>query len=153
MTATTALWVHGALMGLVGMYALSKERQELGCSGHGTTRRQCRDEDSVYVRGTAPSPGDTGREARSKLVSILSYHEKGGVWKRCFILATVLAYLCYLIRRATTSPGWAIATTHLVFLSVLYFYWNFLNYHHFRVLKRHGVALIGLIAREGGRRG
>ncbi len=142
-----ALWVHGALMGLVGTYALFKERQELGCEGLGTVRRQCRDEESVYVRGTEPVPGDTRQDARRKLVSVLSYHEKGGVWKRCFLLATVLAYLGFVIQRATASPGWAAAVSHLVFLAVLYFYWNFLNYHHFRALKRHGVMLLDRIMR------
>lgn len=148
MSTRSVLFLHAAFMGLVGTYALLKERQELGCfGGISAARRVCRDEDSVYVRGTEPNPADTRDIARRKLISVLSYHEKGGVWKRCFLLATVLTYLGYLIRRATAGAGtgWTIAATHLLFFAVMYFYWNYLNYHHFRLLKRHGVLLLDLI--------
>jgi len=147
-SSVTPLVVHGLVMALVGGYALLKERQELGCRGAGVRDRQCRDEHSVYVRGTAPAPGDTRDDARTKLASVLSYHEKGGVWKRCFLLATVLAYLAYLIQRATAAagPGWTVALQHLVFLAVLYFYWNFINYHHFRLLKAHGLAHMDVLS-------
>lgn len=150
MACSTPLLVHGALMLVAGAYALLKERSELGCSGASVSGRQCRDEDSVYVRGTEPAPGDTRGDARAKLVSVLSYHEKGGVWKRCFLLATVLAYLSYLVQRASrgAGAGWALALQHLVFLAVLYFYWNFINYHHFRVLKRHGIAHVDVLMRQ-----
>lgn len=139
------LWAHASVMAAVGLYALVKERAELGCRGLGVAGdggRACIDERSVYVDGTAPEPGDTPRVARAKLISVLSYHEKGGVWKRCFLLATVLAYVAYLAQRAACSAAWTPALQHLLFFTVLYFYWNFLNYHHFRVLKRHGMALL-----------
>jgi hypothetical protein len=140
--AYTPLLIHGALMAAAGMYALLKERRELGCSGTSVGSRQCSDEDSVYVRGTAPEVGDTRADARRKLVSVLSYHEKGGVWKRCFLLATVLTWVAYCVQRATAcaGAGWTLAILHLLFLAVLYFYWNFINYHHFRLLKTHGLA-------------
>lgn len=139
-----ALWAHGALMALIGTYALLKERQELGCRGLGTAERQCRDEDSVYVRGTEPLEGDDRDQARRKLISVLSYHEKGGVWKRCFLIATVLAYLAHVVQKATRAAGagWTIAASHLLFFAVIYFYWNFINYHHFRLLKQRGVQLV-----------
>lgn len=142
-----SIWAHAALVAAVGAFALLKEREELACGGWTPGgRRQCVDEESVYVRGTAPAADDDHRTAKAKLVSILSYHEKGGVWKRCFLLAAVLAYLAHTIARATAccadSAGWTLAMQHLVFFAVLYFYFNFLNYHHFRVLKRHGQALL-----------
>ena len=140
------LWTHAALVGAIGAFALLKERKELACSGWRPGRRQCVDEDSVYVRGTAPEPDDDRQARKTKLVSILSYHEKGGVWKRCFLLAAVLAYLAHAIGKATAccvgSGGWTLAMQHLVFFATLYFYFNYLNYHHFRVLKRHGRALL-----------
>ena len=145
MRPMTAMGMHAALVGAVGAYALMKERQELGCTGWSASRRQCVDEESVYVRGTAPAPGGDDRSAaKAKLASILSYHEKGGVWKRCFLLAALLAYLAYATSRATAcaGPGWTLAMQHLLFFTVLYFFFNFLNYHHFRVLKQHGVTLL-----------
>lgn len=133
--------VHAGVMAAVGSYALAKERQESGCRGWSATRRQCADERSVYIRGTAPAPGDTPRDIKRKLLSILSYHEKGGVWKRCFLLAAGLAYVAWVIQRAAT-PGWAPLLLHLVFFCLLYFWFNYLNYHHFRLLKKHGQGLL-----------
>lgn len=142
----TLLWAHAALVSVIGTYALLKERQELGCRGWSASQRQCVDEDSVYVRGTAPE-GDDRPAAKAKLASILSYHEKGGVWKRCFLLATVLAYLAHATARATAcaGPGWTLAIHHLLFFAILYFFFNYLNYHHFRVLKHHGTELLRVL--------
>ncbi len=139
---------HAGVMLAVGAYALAKERQESGCKGWSVSRRQCADENSVYVRGTAPEPGDTASTIKRKLVSILSYHEKGGVWKRCFLLAAVLAYVAWIIQRASV-PGWTMALQHLVFFCVLYFWFNYLNYHHYRPLKKHGSALVARLAAHG----
>lgn len=145
--AGAAKALHAGLMLGVGAYALTKERQESGCAGWSASRRQCADEKSVYVRGTAPRRGDSAATIKRKLVSVLSYHEKGGVWKRCFLLATVLAYLASVVARAST-PGWTFALTHLVFFCAMYFWFNYLNYHHFRKLKHHGIALLKMLERR-----
>ena len=147
-TQSTGMWraVHWALVAAVGAYALAAERRELGCTSLNPMRR-CADEDSVYVRGTAPSPLDSRESARRKLVSILSYHEKGGVWKRSLLLATVLAYVSHVLHRAVSCAGhgWVAAAHHMVFVCVVYFYWNYMNYHHFRLLKRNGVQLLRVL--------
>ena len=135
------LWVHAGIVLLLGAYALFKEREELGCSGMGV-RRQCRDEDSVYVRGTAPCPHDTRAATKAKLASILRYHEKGGVWKRCFLLATVLVYVGSVSSMTAHATWRASVAQHLAFFCVLYLHANFINYHHFRVLQKHGDALL-----------
>ena len=141
------VWVHVSLVVLLGAYALLKEREELGCSGFGV-RRQCRDEDSVYVRGTSPRPGDSRPATKARLSSILRYHEKGGVWKRCFLLASVLVYVGTMVSLATrgcsgrAAVGWTAVAQHIVFFCVMYMHANFVNYHHFRVLKAHGDALL-----------
>jgi hypothetical protein len=149
---TLLLGVHAVLMLLLGAYALMKERVELGCVGLGVRTRQCRDEHSVYVHGTDPRPDDGPQEAARKLDSVLSYHEKGGVWKRSFLLALVLAYTAHLAHRATAGAGagWTLATQHLLFLAITYFYWNFINYHHFRLLKAHGMAHVAVLKRACG---
>ena len=138
-----ALALHACAMLGVGAYALLKEREELGCTSVGI-KRQCDDDSSVFVRGTAPEASDTRASAKAKLVSILSYHEKGAVWRRCFLMASLLAYLSFVVVRGMrcAGEGWSLAVQHLVFLAVLYFYWNYLNYHHFRRLKANGVALL-----------
>lgn len=128
------------LMAVVLGYSFVTERVELaGCSGW-----RCRDEASVYVRGTRGSPADSRQETKRKLHSILSYHEKGAVWRRCVIIAAVLMCVAYVARRAAGCAGeaWVLVLQHLLFMTVLYFYWNYVNYHHFRVLKKHGEQLL-----------
>lgn len=134
-------WVYGASFAAVGAYALVKERAELGCVGVDASKRQCADEDSVYVRGTAPAPDDSVPQTCARLRSVLSYHEKAGVWKRCFLIAACLAFLGVAASRAVAKPAWRFAMLHLVFVAVLYFYHNFVNYHHMRVLKKRGMSL------------
>lgn len=141
------LWLHCGCVGAAGAYALLKERAELGCAGFAVHGRQCRDEESVYVRGTEPHVGDDANTAARKLQSVLSYHEKAGVWKRSFLMAVALTYATHVVLRAAacTTPGWALATLHLLFLAIIYFYWNFINYHHFRVLKTHGMKHVAVL--------
>lgn len=142
---TWGLLAHFVVVGVVGAYAFLKERSEMGCTRWTATSRQCSDEDSVYVAGTAPSRADDRTTIKRKLESILSYHEKAGVWKRCFLLAAVMAYLSHVIHTGSAGAGWSFAVQHLVFFAVLYFVINFVNYHHFRVLKKHGTALLKLL--------
>jgi hypothetical protein len=60
-----------------------KEREENGCSNLFSINRQCIDDESVYLKGTKLEESDNNYDKlRDKLISILSYHEKGGVWKR-----------------------------------------------------------------------
>jgi hypothetical protein len=58
-----------------------KEREELGCYRL-SIGRQCIDEESVYVKNTKAEPNDTTDDLYKRLGSILSYHEKAGVWRR-----------------------------------------------------------------------
>jgi hypothetical protein len=66
-----------------------KEREELGCYRF-SIGRQCIDEDSVYVKNTKAESTDTCEDLHTRMISILSYQDKGGVWKRCLIISTIL---------------------------------------------------------------
>ena len=56
-----------------------------------------------------------------------------------------MAYLSRVIHAGSRDVGWSFAVLHLVFFAVLYFVINFVNYHHFRVLKKHGTELLKLL--------
>jgi hypothetical protein len=128
-------------------YAIMKEREELGCY-RVSIARQCDDEDSVYVKGTHMEEGDNMQDLYARMMSILSYHEKAGVWKRCVILATILVVLAFLLLNlARTEEGLVGAwiMIYLMFCTVMYFFFNYMNYHHFRNLKRNGQDIMDRI--------
>ena len=136
------------LLGLAIFYAITKEREELGCY-RVSVGRQCFDEDSVYVKNTKMEEKDTCKDKMERLKSITSYHEKGGVWKRCVMLALISVIAVYLIYRLQAN-----FTLHsylflfLINFTIIYFYHNYINYHHFRLLKKNASEIIDSISGE-----
>jgi hypothetical protein len=133
------------------VYAVLKERQELGCYRF-SIHRQCIDENSVYMKNTKGFETDSGKVLYEKMESILSYHEKAGVWKRCLILATTITLFIYIvsnINKKITNNIYQYVVFLLVIFAIIYFYHNFLNYHHFRKLKLNGIEILNLIKQKG----
>lgn len=133
----------------IGMYALFKEREESACL-RWSIGRQCDDDESVYVRGTAPQNKDTAKVLAKRIESSLSYHEKAGVWKRCYLIGTVLVLIVWLALTLGCTKqkhvnAWLLISLHLVFVAVLYFYMNYINYHHLRRLKENGVTALHML--------
>jgi len=126
-----------------------KEREELGCYRL-SIGRQCIDEDSVYVKNTKGSNEDTCNNLYEKIESILSYHEKGGVWKRCLIISSIITlyiYIVYSVNKNINNINQC-AIFLLVIFALIYFYHNYINYHHFRKLKQNGVEILQLIKQK-----
>lgn len=123
-------------------YAIVKEREELGCYRI-SVGRQCDDDESVYLKNTKMTPTDTHSDKIDRLKSIVSYHEKGGVWKRCVLMAIVNVLAVYIIYRVQpTLQFHSYVLLLLVNFTVLYFYHNYVNYHHFRRLKNNAVEIL-----------
>ena len=139
------MWMDGAvilLLMVVVFYAVAKEREELGCYRF-SIGRQCDDDESVYLKNTKMHPEDTHADKIARLKSITSYHEKAGVWKRCVLLSLVYVFALYPIY--CLQPVWNVYSFLLMFLvsfTVMYFYHNYLNYHHFRRLKNNAAELL-----------
>jgi len=127
---------------VIFIYALLKEREELGCY-RVSIEKQCDDNKSVYVINTKATETDNKEELYNKLESILSYHEKAGVWRRCYILSTILLFILYIIKNTCNKDViyyWI--NLLLLYFTVLYFFFNYINYHHFRNLKNNGLEII-----------
>jgi hypothetical protein len=134
---------------IIIFYALMKEREELGCYRL-SIGRQCIDEESVYLKNTKVEPGDTCTDLYERMESILSYHEKAGVWKRCLLLAVFMVLLVYIVyginHKLNNINQYALLI--LVIFTLLYFYHNYINYHHFRNLKQNGIENLQLIKQK-----
>lgn len=134
--------IYWLIMCYATLYAFMKQRQEYGCSeSFFTTKRQCIDENSVHIKGTKSQDTDTLEELNRKMISTLSYHEKSGIWKICLIMANVLVFFVYMFVDIQT-PLKTLIPIHLMFLAIQYFYFNFINYHHFSILKSHGMETL-----------
>ena len=145
---TLHLYLIGFIFTIILGYAVLKEREELGCY-RVSIGRQCIDEDSVYVKNTKAEQGDTCKELYERMESILSYQEKAGVWKRCIIMAAIMTffvYVVYNINHKFNINQYIILL--LVSFSLIYFYHNYINYHHFRKLKQNGIEILQLMKQK-----
>jgi hypothetical protein len=132
------LWVITIIILLI--YAVLKEREELGCYRF-SIARQCNDDESVYIKNTKMNKNDTKDILYDRMISILSYHEKAGIWKRCLIIGTILFLITFIMIDSKCNKREWIAL-HLSFIMIIYFFFNYINYHHFRRLKQNGVEIL-----------
>jgi len=105
---------------------------------------------NIYLMNTKPKKNDTIKKLCDKVISIISYHEKGGIWKRCYIISFFMTLCIYLLYKISGEFN---KVEHYVFLililfTVLYLYHNYFNYHHFRILKKNGISLISKINKK-----
>ena len=98
--------------------------------------------------------GDTKEILIKRLISIVSYHEKAGVWRRCYILSLSLLFIIYIVDKISCKRDdkdkicskrvdiyyWVVLL--LLFFAIHYFFFNYINYHHFRNLKENGIEII-----------
>lgn len=133
---------------LVIFYAIMKEREELGCY-RTSIKEQCNDDESVYVKNTKMTEKDTFHDKIDRLRSIVSYHEKGGVWKRCVLLSMVSVLAVYIVYKV--QPVFHTESYLLLFVihfTIIYFYHNYINYHHFRRLKNNANEILETIKKD-----
>ena len=125
------------------LYAILKEREELGCYRI-SIAKQCDDNNSVYLLNTKMENGDTKEILKKRLISIVSYHEKAGVWRRCYILSLALLFIILIVDKIAHKRNniyyWIVLL--LLFFAVHYFFFNYINYHHFRNLKENAIEII-----------
>lgn len=135
------------LVGLAIYYAIAKEREELGCYRM-SIGRQCVDDESVYVKNTRMEKDDTCDDLINRMTSIISYHEKGGVWRRCLILSLVSSIFIFIVSQIYKENKddekiiFYYLSIIVVNFCIIYFYHNYINYHHFRLLKRNGKEIL-----------
>jgi len=129
------------------VYAAMKEREDLTCD-----KLQCDYDESVYVRGTKSHTDDNCDTLLNKLTSILSYHEKGRVWRRCLILSVICIFCIYIVCTGnigelgvTPRQYWMVG---ILLFAVIYLYHNFLNFHIFRTLKSNGKRIVERIRQQ-----
>jgi len=136
------VYVIFIILAAISYYSIAKERHELGCY-RVLIGRQCKDENSIYVKNTKMNNADSCGDLISRMKSIISYHEKGGVWRRCFVISVMIVIFVHIVNMNSKFKN----TYHYVVIllltfTLLYFYHNYLNYHHFRNLKQNGVEIL-----------
>jgi hypothetical protein len=130
-------------------YSIVKERRELGCF-RVSVDRQCNDDESVYVKNTKMEKNDNCNDLSDRLSSIVSYHEKGGVWRRCIIIATLYVGIIFIVYNMNSKFDtiYHYLVLLLLLFTLLYFYHNYINYHHFRRLKNNALEIITEIKKK-----
>lgn len=124
----------------VFLYSLLKERNEFGCSANFQIEKQCDNLKSVYLYDVVPNNGDSNCTLSKKLISLLSMHEKAAVWRKGFIVATIIIALIKVI--SPTINTRMLVALHLSIIYILYCYNNFVNFHVYRPARNIGIKIV-----------
>ena len=139
-----------ALSTIVLAAAFKYERDDMGCeSCMNPSVTACSDYNSVYVRNTKYSKGDSADKIKGKLNKILDFDQSAGSWKRCVLWSFLLSILNYLMYQkggciddTNIQSGWLFMISWIVNFSVLYCLKSFESYHIFRVISEFGNELV-----------
>jgi len=132
------------------LYAAFKyEREDLGCeSCFNTSVEACSDYNSVYVKDTEYTKGDSALAVKNKLKKLISFDDAAGNWKRCVLwgfLLTVLAYAIYAkggsIDGTNINKEWLFIISWIVFTTILYAMKSFESAHIYKIIKENGIKL------------
>ncbi len=140
MILTTKIY-FGIIM-LIFIYSILKEREEFGCSKF-SIKKQCDESKSIYFNNTYPLTTDNKKILIKKLKSLLSMHLKYAVWRKCFIITTVIIFITKCIDIEIKYEF--LIGLHLIILGILYFYHNYLNFHIYRIASNIGSKILKML--------
>lgn len=128
---------------LVTVYSVLKERMENGCE-HSiiNIKKQCFEENSVYLKDTAPLHTDSNMNLIKKIINCMSYHERGAVWRKCVLLSNANIFVVLVI---LNTPLPLLIIIHIAFLCIIYFFFNYMNFHYYRRLKNNGEDALAIL--------
>lgn len=131
---------------IIFIYSLLKERHEFGCSSWFKIKKHCNDVDSIYFKGTQPLKSDSKEILSKKIKSILSIHKKHAIWRKCFIISTIIIFFAKGLNQDIKAQS--LIGIHLVTMSIIYFYHNFMNFHVNRVADNLGSEIVDMLVKS-----
>jgi hypothetical protein len=132
--------IYFGIIIIIFIYSLFKERKEFGCSSYFSISRHCNDLNSIYLKGTFPLKNDNTDTLIKKLKSILSIHLKYAIWRKCFIIATIITFFAKGLT-PDIKPQ-TLISLHIVSMAIIYFYHNFMNFHVYRLADNIGTLIL-----------
>ena len=132
--------IYFSIVFIIFIYALLKERNEFGCSSYFSIKQHCNDFDSVYFKHTHPLHTDSKNILIKKLKNILSIHSKFAVWRKCFIIATIIIFFTKGLDPTIKSP--TLISLHIMIMSIIYFYHNFMYHHFYKTADNIGTSIL-----------
>jgi hypothetical protein len=124
------------LIAVIFVYALYKERQALGCRTipNGV---DCDNRNGKVVKGTTPSLNDSTEVLLAKLEKIAHAHEEFVAWRISFMLAVVATLLVFYVCFQRLPSEVETMCSVLAIFSIIYFSFNFYNYHVWRYISQN----------------
>lgn len=123
--------VYATLL-ILFVYALSKERESLGCFSIFENLFQCKDCDNAQgkaVRGTSSSEKDSNDDIFQKIKLAASYSDRFVIWRFCFILGLLATILIHFLTFSSFPSEKDLIIGTLVVFSMVYFAMNFYKFH------------------------
>jgi hypothetical protein len=140
MIFTTRLYTYIVIF--IFIYSILKEREEYGCSQF-SIEKQCDELKSIYFKNTYPLKTDNKEILINKLKNLLSMHSRYAVWRKCFIIATVIIFLFKCIY--VESIDETLISLHLIIIAIFYFYHNYINFHIHRISDMIGSKILEML--------
>ncbi len=143
--------IYIGLISIATLYAIAKEREDSACNKPVySVSKQCDEDSTPYITGTIPDQSDSAETLVKKIESALSFYEKGAVWRKCILLSNAYMFVVLMFTsNSTCMPIQHYVLMHLVFIAIMYFYFNYINYHYLRRLKANGTTAAELLLSRG----
>ena len=125
-----------AIIAILLIYAILKEREALGCPSLPDIG-DCNNEIGRAVYGTKPSSSDNNETLYSKIDRAAAYNNRFVFWRVAFIISFIGAFIVWFILFRRIPNQVELVVIMLVFSSIIYFTNNFYKFHLSDYIKRN----------------
>ena len=120
--------------------------KDYGCKNNNNNLFDCKEEEYNHLKGSILEKDETCESAINKMRSSLKLDNKTGVWKTCYLSASIITVCILICNRSTGNINYYfyVLVFLITFLS-LYIIKNLENYHKYRPNKENGYKIIEFI--------
>ena len=123
----TVMYIY-ALIALIVVYCIYKERQALGCPSI-PDGSDCDNANGKAVKGTDPKPNDTDAQIYAKIKEAADFADKWVVWRIAILLGVASSFGVYFFLEYRVPDEKELAIGTFAIAALVYFTMNFYKFH------------------------
>jgi len=121
------MWVY-LIVAAILLYALHKERQQLGCPAFPDTN-DCRNEDGKVLRGTKSDASDDEATIFGNIKTAADFASQWVIWRMAILLSSLATVLGFFLVYQRIPTEFELVGFMLVFTFCIYFMFGFYKFH------------------------
>jgi hypothetical protein len=136
------MWIY-LLIGVVVVYALIKEREQLGCFSWG---KDCDNSNGKPLRGTQCDSDDATSEVCEKMKQAADFSSKWVIWRLALLSSLIAVLLIFLFLYQRMPSEIETLASMFIITCVIYFTIAFYQFHLLKPAKEHlhtGIDILG----------